>query len=69
MLILIIFIHSRYNNLNIDQILSNERLVTNYVECLMSRKPCTPEGKDLKRKSLLIIQEINLNIDKYNSFA
>lgn len=40
----------RYNNLNVDQILSSERLVTNYVECLLSRKPCPPEGKDLKRK-------------------
>lgn len=40
----------RYNNLNIDQILSSDRLVTNYVECLLSRKPCPPEGKDLKRK-------------------
>jgi len=40
---------TRYNNLNIDQILSSDRLVTNYVECLLSRKPCPPEGKDLKR--------------------
>ncbi|XP_055323499.1 uncharacterized protein LOC129578650 isoform X6 [Sitodiplosis mosellana] len=40
---------TRYNNLNIEQILSSDRLVTNYVECLLSRKPCPPEGKDLKR--------------------
>lgn len=40
----------RYNNLNIDTILNSNRLVTNYVECLLSRKPCPPEGKDLKRK-------------------
>ncbi|XP_031618426.1 uncharacterized protein LOC116337733 isoform X2 [Contarinia nasturtii] len=40
---------TRYNNLNVDQILSSDRLVTNYVECLLSRKPCPPEGKDLKR--------------------
>lgn len=47
----VVLLHfSRYNNLNVDQILSSERLVTNYVECLLSRKPCPPEGKDLKRK-------------------
>lgn len=40
----------RYNNLNVEQILSSDRLVTNYVECLLSRKPCPPEGKDLKRE-------------------
>lgn len=45
----------RYNNLNVDQILSSERLVTNYVECLLSRKPCPPEGKDLKRKYIFVV--------------
>lgn len=40
----------RYNNLNIDTILASNRLVTNYVDCLLSRKPCPPEGKDLKSK-------------------
>ncbi|XP_037046278.1 uncharacterized protein LOC119081447 isoform X3 [Bradysia coprophila] len=39
----------RYNNLDIDTILNSDRLVTNYVECLLSRKPCSPEGKELKR--------------------
>lgn len=48
----------RYNNLNIDQILSSDRLVTNYVECLLSRKPCPPEGKDLKRKFNMVIENI-----------
>lgn len=61
---LYIFIFCRYNNLNVDQILSNERLVTNYVECLLSRKPCTPEGKDLKRKSF-IHSEDQFRNDKY----
>ncbi|XP_058452964.1 uncharacterized protein LOC131431327 isoform X3 [Malaya genurostris] len=40
---------SRYDNLDIDTILSSNRLVNNYVDCLLSRKPCPPEGKDLKR--------------------
>lgn len=40
---------SRYDNLDIDTILGSNRLVNNYVDCLLSRKPCPPEGKDLKR--------------------
>uniref|UniRef100_A0A182JP34 Chemosensory protein 5 n=1 Tax=Anopheles christyi TaxID=43041 RepID=A0A182JP34_9DIPT len=40
---------TRYDNLDIDTILGSNRLVTNYVDCLLSRKPCPPEGKDLKR--------------------
>lgn len=40
---------SRYDNLDIDTILGSSRLVNNYVDCLLSRKPCPPEGKDLKR--------------------
>ncbi|XP_053696119.1 uncharacterized protein LOC128743546 isoform X1 [Sabethes cyaneus] len=39
----------RYDNLDIDTILASSRLVNNYVDCLLSRKPCPPEGKDLKR--------------------
>uniref|UniRef100_A0AAG5DGQ3 Chemosensory protein 5 n=1 Tax=Anopheles atroparvus TaxID=41427 RepID=A0AAG5DGQ3_ANOAO len=40
---------ARYDNLDIDTILGSNRLVSNYVDCLLSRKPCPPEGKDLKR--------------------
>uniref|UniRef100_A0A182YS98 Uncharacterized protein n=1 Tax=Anopheles stephensi TaxID=30069 RepID=A0A182YS98_ANOST len=36
--------------MDIDTILGSNRLVSNYVDCLLSRKPCPPEGKDLKRK-------------------
>nr|QYL00061.1 CSP5 [Eupeodes corollae] len=39
----------RYERLDIDTILASPRLVTNYVECLLNKKPCAPEGKALKR--------------------
>ncbi|XP_055379404.1 uncharacterized protein LOC129610747 isoform X2 [Condylostylus longicornis] len=39
----------RYERLDIDTILASPRLVTNYVDCLLSKKPCPPEGKALKR--------------------
>ncbi|XP_055839120.1 putative uncharacterized protein DDB_G0285119 isoform X2 [Episyrphus balteatus] len=40
---------TRYERLDIDTILASPRLVTNYVECLLNKKPCAPEGKALKR--------------------
>lgn len=39
----------RYDNLNIDLIFSS-RLLKLYVDCLLDRKPCAPEGKELKRE-------------------
>lgn len=42
-------LYSARYNLDIDTILNSPRLVTNYVECLLNKKPCPPEGKDLKR--------------------
>lgn len=44
----------RYDNLDIDTILASNRLVTNYVDCLLNKKPCPPEGKDLKSKLLCL---------------
>lgn len=40
----------RFDNLNIDEVLSSDRLLKNYFECLMERGPCTPEGSELKSK-------------------
>ncbi|EFA07417.1 chemosensory protein 18 precursor [Tribolium castaneum] len=36
------------DNIDIDDILSNERLLKNYVNCLLDKGRCTPEGKKLK---------------------
>lgn len=41
----------RYDNLDVNLIFRSSRLLNNYVDCLLGRKPCPPEGKDLKRKS------------------
>lgn len=40
---------TRFDNLDIDQILKSDRLLKHYVECLMDRGPCTPEGSELRR--------------------
>lgn len=44
------FYSTRYDIINIDNIMSNPRLLNNYVDCLLDKKPCTPEGNDLKRE-------------------
>ncbi|XP_014365820.2 ejaculatory bulb-specific protein 3 [Papilio machaon] len=38
----------KYDNINIDEILGNEVLLENYVNCIMDKGRCTPEGKELK---------------------
>lgn len=38
----------RYDDINVDEILSNKRLFTSYIKCLMDQGRCTPEGNTLK---------------------
>lgn len=44
----------KYDNVNLDRILSNGRILTNYIKCLMDEGPCTSEGRELKSKSIKI---------------
>ncbi|KAG5883697.1 hypothetical protein JTB14_007416 [Gonioctena quinquepunctata] len=39
---------SKYDNVDIDQVLKSERLLKNYMECLMERGPCTADAKELR---------------------
>ncbi|KAH9642521.1 hypothetical protein HF086_008931, partial [Spodoptera exigua] len=39
---------SKYDNIDLDEILTNKRLLTAYVNCIMERGKCSPEGKELK---------------------
>ncbi|XP_023172003.1 putative odorant-binding protein A10 [Drosophila hydei] len=39
---------SKFDNVDIDEILSQERLLNNYIKCLESQGPCTPDAKMLK---------------------
>ncbi|NP_001156287.1 ejaculatory bulb-specific protein 3-like precursor [Acyrthosiphon pisum] len=40
---------TKYDNVNIDDILNNDRLVASYFKCLMETGKCTPEGEEIKR--------------------
>lgn len=41
----------RYDNIDINNIFRS-RLLNHYVDCLLDKKPCAPEGKELKRRLL-----------------
>ncbi|CAB3384150.1 Hypothetical predicted protein [Cloeon dipterum] len=40
---------SKFENVDVDQILKSDRLLKNYHNCLMNRGPCTPDASELKR--------------------
>lgn len=35
--------------MDVDQILSNERLTNQYVQCLLDKGPCTADGRSLRQ--------------------
>ncbi|XP_030758436.1 ejaculatory bulb-specific protein 3-like [Sitophilus oryzae] len=40
---------TKYDNINIDNILSNDRILSNYIKCILDEGPCTEEGRLLKK--------------------
>lgn len=44
---------TKYDNIDIEQVLASKRLVNSYVQCLLDKKPCTPEGSELRSTYLL----------------
>nr|AKW47219.1 chemosensory protein 17 [Chrysoperla nipponensis] len=40
---------TKYDNVNLEDILSSDRLLRNYVKCLKGIGKCTPDGAELKR--------------------
>lgn len=45
----------RYDNIDIDEILSNKRLLTPYIKCMLDQGKCSAEGKELKCKYFIYI--------------
>lgn len=42
---------TKYDNIDLDSILNSDRLLNNYVNCLLDVGSCTPDGKELKSES------------------
>nr|UZX40229.1 chemosensory protein CSP16 [Carposina sasakii] len=38
----------RYDNVNLDEILENKRLLVPYIKCMLDQGKCSPDGKELK---------------------
>uniref|UniRef100_A0A0K8TUT0 Chemosensory Protein n=1 Tax=Epiphyas postvittana TaxID=65032 RepID=A0A0K8TUT0_EPIPO len=38
----------KYDKIDLDEILQNKRLLQAYVNCILDKGKCTPEGKELK---------------------
>ncbi|XP_034835697.1 allergen Tha p 1-like [Maniola hyperantus] len=38
----------RYDDINIDEILQNKRLLASYMKCVLGQGRCTPEGKEIR---------------------
>ncbi|KAK4885672.1 hypothetical protein RN001_001943 [Aquatica leii] len=43
------YYQSKYDSLDVENVLNNKRLVNYYANCLLNRGPCPPQGADLKR--------------------
>ncbi|CAL7948557.1 unnamed protein product [Xylocopa violacea] len=39
----------KFDNVNVDEILKNERLLLNYYKCLMDEGKCTADGAELRK--------------------
>lgn len=40
---------AKYDNIDVDQVLRNNRLLDNYLKCILEVGRCTPEGQELKQ--------------------
>ncbi|KAG5883696.1 hypothetical protein JTB14_007415 [Gonioctena quinquepunctata] len=40
---------TKYDNINLEEIIKNDRLLKNYVDCLLEKRRCTPDGLELKK--------------------
>ncbi|XP_063385788.1 ejaculatory bulb-specific protein 3-like [Cydia fagiglandana] len=41
--------YNRYDNVNADSIVQNERVLLAYYKCVMDKGPCTKDGRNFKR--------------------
>lgn len=45
---------TKYDNIDIDEILRSDRLLKNYINCILNRGRCTSDGAELKSKQLFL---------------
>ncbi|XP_065083469.1 ejaculatory bulb-specific protein 3-like [Ochlerotatus camptorhynchus] len=52
---------TKYDNIDVEEILKSDRLFNNYFKCLMDEGPCTPDGNELKR---ILPEALQTNCEK-----
>nr|CAJ01490.1 hypothetical protein [Biphyllus lunatus] len=40
---------TKYDNVDLDEIIKSDRLMKNYVSCLLEKGNCSPDGSELKK--------------------
>ncbi|KAJ9585927.1 hypothetical protein L9F63_020435 [Diploptera punctata] len=40
---------TKWDSIDVDEILNSKRLLNNYVKCLLDQGPCTPDGTELRK--------------------
>lgn len=45
----------RFDKINIDQVLSNERVLNSHLKCILNEGPCVQQSRDLKSEYLIAI--------------
>lgn len=56
---------TKYDNVDLEEIVHSDRLLKNYVNCLLEKGQCTPDGLELKSK--LLINSKNIKFLNYRS--
>lgn len=46
---------TKYDNVDLDEIIKSDRLMHNYVKCLLDKGNCSPDGAELKSKYVLAV--------------
>ncbi|KAL1493826.1 hypothetical protein ABEB36_009512 [Hypothenemus hampei] len=51
---------TKYDNVDLDAIIRSDRLLRNYLDCVLSKRACTKDGAELKSKYYKLISCIHL---------
>jgi hypothetical protein len=46
--------NDKYDHIDVDAILRNDRILSSYIKCMLDKGPCTAEGKNLKSEYTFI---------------
>lgn len=58
-----------YDNLDVDAIINTDRLLNQYMNCILDKGPCTADGRSLKRKCTCNLCFISIYSDNFMYFS